>query len=487
MTRSNTVSRIAAFAFVGLLGACGGGGGGGGPSLAEGGISGSGSTPSNGTSSGPIDGFGSVIVNGTAFDTNAATITLDGISGTESDLATGQVVSVVGDLAAESAESISYRSEIKGPITDVTIIDIMLGQAVLTVLGQTVEVIASTNFDDTTLGLLSVGDLVEVSGLRDNDGILVATFIEGKQSLAEYKVVGTATNASATTFELDTLVVDYTSASTSNLIGGAVNDGDRVEVKADPADFTAPDQLVASEVERLSGLAGEEDDDFELEGFITDFVDPTDFKVLGVPVRTSANTTFINGTSASLANNVKVQVEGRIASDDVLETATVEIQSTGTLRAEGTLEAVDVNASTVTLLGMTFESRPETEIEDESSAALDPLTLGDLSVGEYVEVRGFLDGQTPVAAELERDDPDPDARLRGPVLAEDEAAGTVGILGVTVRGEPPITDYEDENDNPITQAQFHATVELGTFVDAQWDNFVDTTVTADELSLEDDD
>ena len=41
------------------------------------------------------------------------------------------------------------------------------------------------------------------------------------------------------------------------------------------------------------------------------------------------------------------------------------------------------------------------------------------------------------------------------------------------------------NENIITQGQFHGLVELGSFVDAQWDNFMSSADVAKELSLED--
>ena len=74
---------------------------------------------------------------------------------------------------------------------------------------------------------------------------------------------------------------------------------------------------------------------------------------------------------------------------------------------------------------------------------------------------------------------------RGPVTAEDEVAGTVDILGVTITGMVGVTEYRDGA--VINQAGFHALVERGTFVEARWDAFTSTAVTADQLSLEEDD
>ena len=75
----------------------------------------------------------------------------------------------------------------------------------------------------------------------------------------------------------------------------------------------------------------------------------------------------------------------------------------------------------------------------------------------------------------------------GPVTAEDEAAGTLSILGVAITGTPGITEFEDENANVLSQAEFHSQVQIGSFVEADWDLFVNTDQPADQLSLEVDD
>ncbi len=453
----------------------------------SGGISGSGGVPP-GTSAGPIDGFGSVIVNGVHFNSNSATITKDGVAAPESALRVGMMIELRGDFTTGVATSITYRAEVKGPATSVSVTDAELGTGVLVVLGQTVRVNAETIFDGTSLSTLVQGDLLEVSGPRDAAGAVVATFIESKATLDEYKVVGVVTNANpgADTLRIGGLDVDYSTADTSDVPGGDPANGDLIEVKGFPADFSAPSDLLASKIEPVTQLSGGAGTPLELEGYITDFVSPADFRVLGFPVRTTGSTTFINGTSASLANNVKVQVKGTVAGDGVLEAATCEIQTTNSVRTEWEVEGVDTVASTVTVLGVTWEVRPETELEDDSDAEVDPLGLSDLALGDLLQVRGYMDGSTPVAVRLERDDPQSDARLRGPVTSLDDVATfRVDILGTTVRGDG-LTVYRDFDDSPMTQQAFFDALQLGTFVDAKWDPFSTTGAPADELSLEND-
>ncbi|QDV09607.1 hypothetical protein Poly30_51650 [Planctomycetes bacterium Poly30] len=452
----------------------------------SGGISGSGGQPT-GFSIGPIDGFGSVIVNGVRFESSSATFTKDGVASSQSEFRVGQVIELSGDFGSRVASSVTYRSEIKGPVTSVTVTDPTLGLGTLVVLGQTVRVNAQTVYDGTSLGSISTGNLLEVSGPRTADGSVVATYLEAKSLLPEYKVVGTATNATSTTFNIGGLSVNYSSADTSDLPGGVVNNGDRVEAKTDPAGFSAPSSFVANKVEPANGPSGQSGARLELEGYITNFAGPGDFRVLNFPVRTDSGTNFISGSAASLANNVKVQIKGSIAGDGVLRADSCEIQSSGAIRTEWEVESFDVGASTVTVLGVQWQIRSSTELEDDSSANVDPFTLADLNVGDLVQIRGFLDGTTPVASRFERDDPQSDARLRGPVTSV-----TIGgsfdfeILGTGIRSDGS-TIHRDENDAVISQSAFFAALSEGVFVDAKWDPFSGTSGAADELSLEFDD
>jgi hypothetical protein len=477
---SMSVSRFLLASLIALFAtACGGGGGG---SLGfDTGIGGSGGgTGMSGRVVGPFQGAGSIIVNDRTLTTGAAEFEIEDGSG-ESDLEEGQRLVVFSDLSSNEAERVVYRSDVKGPVTSITIVDPLTASSEIVVLGQTIITNSVTRFDGVALDTLVVGDVLEVSGSPNADGTLVATFVELKAALAEYKAVGMIENldAAAMTFDLDSLAVDYSSATLSEFSGADVADGQRVEVKVAAADFTPPSSALASEVELLSTVAFEEGEEVEYEGFIDRFVSATNFDVEGLRVATDGATEFVGGDAGSLGLNVKVEAEGTINANGVLVAERIIIKPTGAVRVEGTVSSVDETARTVsTDVGLTFEIRALTELEDDRDG-VDPFDLPDLQIGDYVEVRGFLDGQALVAAELERDEFDSRTRMRGPVTAEDEAAGTVDILGVTVTGVAGVTDYDD------TQAQFHADVEEGTFVEAEWDPFNSSTDTAHSLSIED--
>ena len=461
-----------------VVASCGGGSAG-----RDTGVGGSGTaTGTPGRVVGTFQGVGSILVNDRRLTTTGANFEIEDGGASENDLREGQYLEVFADLDTNEADRVIYRADIKGPVTAINIIDPLTAAAELTILGQSVATNSVTRFDGVTLDTLVVGAELEISGSPSANGDLVATFVELKSSLTEYKVVGTITNldSGGMTFQIGGLTVDYSAASLQEFGSTAIGDGQRVEVKIPTADFTAPASGVATTVELLTAEDFEEGEEVEYEGFVSRFASATDFDVAGLAVTTNSNTVFVEGTSASLGLNVKVEVEGTINSAGVLVAERVILKSTGAVRVEGTVSSVDESAGTVTTdVGLTFTVRTLTELEDDRDD-VEPFSLADLQAGDYVEVRGFLDGEVLVAAELERDDFDTRTRMRGPVTDEDAAAGSVDILGVEVVGVAGQTNYDS------TQADFHAAVEIGTFVEAEWDPFSSTSDTADELSIEDD-
>jgi len=120
--------------------------------------------------SGPITGFGSVIVGGVRFDDSTAAVTdAEGDVRSRDDLKLGMTINVRGTPIAgdgsSAATSIVVGSAIVGPVSAIDI-----GAATLTVLGQPVDVLTTTVFDESlggALAALSVGDVVEVYALLD--------------------------------------------------------------------------------------------------------------------------------------------------------------------------------------------------------------------------------------------------------------------------------------------------------------------------------
>lgn len=439
----------------------------------------------SGLSAGAIDAFGSIITNGRRLTTSTAEFSIDGMSGSQDDLKVGQDVLVVLGDSVDAATAVIYRSKVKGPITQLMSVDLATGAAELVVLGQRVRLNAATIIDDTRLDALAVGQLLEVSGVPDADGVTVASFIELKSSLDLYKVVGVVSGLSGNQFTVGDLMIDFSNAVLDDFDSAGLVEGQLVEIKANPGDFQSPSLLFASKIEPMPSLRLDNSASVQLEGFIDDFESSSAFSVQRQRVQTTSATTFINGTSASLALGVKVDVRGNIDADGVLTATSVRIKPTEAVRAEGVLTSVDGATNQLSVLGVTFQANAQTELEDKSDADDENLTFGELQVGQYVAVRGYLDGDTLIAVEIEREDADSRSRLRGPVSSFDAAAETLEILGVTVTGQLGITQYEDRSDQVISKATFYDMLRVGDFVKTSWDNFTSTAEIADEITLED--
>jgi len=496
-----------------ILSSCGGGGGGsssvgGGdtgtppPTSGSGGDTGNGGDTSttfsggisgSGTIHSRIQGFGSVIVNDDEYDTSSAVFIVDGDeSATQEDLHIGQIISIETDFDNLVATKIEYRAAIEAPIDTIVITDILNGEATITSLGQTLLTNASTNFEIADLSQFLVGDLIDASGFLDENQNIIVTFIEKKNVLAEYMVVGTITNLTSTTFNIGMLMVDYSTASLSDFDGAMPTEGQLVEVNGLPANYTAPDQLLASAIELIPATSAASDDRLEIEGIISRFVSAEDFDIANAPVTTSdTETVYVNGSKDLLALGVSLEAEGGVNQNGVLEAVEITFKPSNAVRVDAVIESVDLTANTLTALGLVFTIRDSTQFEDESPANLQELELADLSPGDYIELRAFQDGAALVASKIERDEFDDESELRGPVTTIDTALGTLEILGILITTDEN-TNFksEDEDDDgnsgaELTQSEFFETLKIGDILEAEWKPFVSTDTAATSLEIED--
>jgi hypothetical protein len=273
-----------------------------------------------GVSSGPITAFGSIWVNGVRFDVNTATVTINGGAAAAGDLRLGQVVTVeyTGDTATgmATATSVTYDRDLEGPV----VIDPTT--RTMTMFGQVIEIdtlIDAEDEDGTQLDLASLADddLLEISGRRDADGILHATRIErkfsgGSGSPEVVEVEGTVAMLTDTTFEIDSLTVDYSGAT----LDGTLADGVRVDVRGsltDTGELLADTVTAKGDPSPVGGhMAGTT---VEFEGFVTDLSDFATTGELQVDrqwVRVTSSTRFEDVTAADLRLNLRVEVRGVI-------------------------------------------------------------------------------------------------------------------------------------------------------------------------------
>ncbi len=408
----------------------------------------------SGVSIGPIDNFGSMFVHGRELDTSTATFTKDGQPASETDFRVGQIVTITGTFDANgvsgTADSVTYDDNVEGEITS---IDIMNSQ--FEVLGQTVLVdptlvIFDDDINPRSLTGLMVGDNVEVSGFVTAAGDIQATRIELQPAGTEFEVTGViATGTLDTTamqFNINALVVDYSTAMLDDFPGGTPAEGDLVEAKGNS--LGAGNELLATRVEwKNPGLPGEEDDEIELEGLISLFVSPVDFQVAGKPVTTNGQTQYENGAESDLMDDVLVEVKGLLDAMGVLVAREIDFEQDSNVEIEATADA-NGSGTTITILGITVNKNDSTRMEDKRDNVMQ-FDIPDIMMGDFLHIVGFEDAPgsgNVTATRIEREDFDPDVVLQGTATTAVEPNIVIlGVSGIT----DAATQYFDENDTVI--------------------------------------
>ena len=492
------ISLLAAF----LIAGCGGGGA---FSVAEGGIGGT------GISTGTVTGIGSITVNGVKFNTDNAAIYIEGVRVDDPNLADGdelslrgfgfnegQVVRVVGsfndDGQTGTAEQVYFNDSVEGPVESVAQIDATTQE--LVVMGQTVIVDSKTQPAGINLAIFDENnpDRIEVSGLMDELGQIRAGYLEIKGVFTngeEVEVKGIVTGNNGSVFTINGLIVDYTGA--IELPVGGIQNGMQVEVKG-----TYDGQLRAETVEREDDIGGDDDDDVEYEGIVSDAVGYAgaggSFTLGTQEVQTSPSTIFKGGLDTDIVVGARLEAEGYLSAGVLIAK---EISFKDAIEIDAQVDATSVNASsdivTFNLEGLGDLTVQVNRLSKISGATGFDNLVNKLTSGavDYVEVRGSdISSGSPVtiyAQEIDIDEGNTDTKVKiqGPVT---DSEPVVTILGVNIDVTDPSNSigYEDVNEQLISQAVFFALIDDGVIVGAEGDLDGLGGVNWDKLEIEDD-
>ena len=432
-----------------LLISCGGGG-----SFAGGGIGGTGVV-----ASGPVTAKGSIFVNGVEYDTSTAQVTLNGtLQVDDSGLRRGMVVEVDGEYGADrtigDALIVNYEELVKGPVKNLTssgsfISMDVLGQAVIFEQGNTL-------LDDgpggvtTDLSTIANGDVIEVSGLRENfttNGLIRASYVkEETSSPTTYKVYGFVENDSLAQFQIAGLTV----------VAASGQDRTATYVKVEgpsSAYIVATDTLSTNTIiEKTPGLSVADKDNAELEGIINSYVGDTTagtMTVNGQVVSYDAATVFEGGLATDLADGVKVEIEGKLSSGTLFAD---KIQFKDNIKIRANVETTGPSITLEGLPGIIIIADNSTDFEA-------PLTsLNDLILNDHIEVRGReVDGiglrtvyakRVKVRKEAPADpvDRETQVELQGLVDSFNVASTQVVILDVSINTSTILDNNFTQND-----------------------------------------
>jgi hypothetical protein len=362
------------------------------------------------TAQGRITGFGSIFVSGVKYETDSATITVDGQPASEADLELGQIVTVRGASSGNTgnAVSVSYDDIVDGIVTNVSLDQKGLGT--VTVMGYDVTVDANTIVEFYTSNITALAQalydqnagiqyIAEVSGYSDGNGMIHATRIEIKEyntinGYVEIKGYVSNLDGNNATFMIANMEITYNAATFDDMTSDMLANGLLVEVKGNG--FDAQGRLIADRIENEvnSGVSGGSlDDDYEIEGVISS-VSSDRFVLNGYTIFYDQNT---SGTGF-LTENALVEVDAYRDAQFRLVAYEIEPDELDDnyhikLEMKSLVQDVDVVGNTVQAMGKTIQVTSATMIWDEYTHQR-YFGLGDInwnSGSHYIEVKAYLD------------------------------------------------------------------------------------------------
>jgi hypothetical protein len=352
--------------------------------------------------------------------------------------------------------------------------------------------------DPSMIGTAVVGHRVRVSGVPDDKGGLRATRIDdspGTDDSLEVKGFVSSLDETAKTFELrltpdalDHYLVDWSGLAS---LPAGVGDGAYVEVhSSSPATLGTIVATLVHLEDRLGGARGE----VELEGIVTSAPETVSggvrFVVDGVTVLANGATRYENGDAADLVKGVKVEVEGVLGEDGVLNARKVSYRDVVRIVAAIGSISFDGSSGTMSILGIPVVLPRFGDYE----AGLG----GSIGAGSVVQVRGY---PTPsggvVALRVDSRAGEDRVFLQGVVTAKSGEASsepTFEVMGYQVTTAGAASDpnfFQDRDDQPMSGVAFWSAVEVDrTVVKFRARRATDvsgTTFAAEEAELEGED
>ncbi len=388
-------------------------------------------------SSGPITGFGSILLNGKRYIIeNETSILFDGVNVLQTELKVGQFVTIASSKLDDNGNRIAdlVRSDtlIEGPITSIDI-----SGNTISVLGQQIRINRDTIFDDDladrSINGLLVDDVIEVTGIQNKNGVILATRIELDDDNDNFKLVGPISdlNESLQEFTMNGLTVSYFGATLEDLPGGSLSDGDIVKVEGNLNSGV----LEAEEVEGFDDVYEDfsNDDKLEIKGPVTRFVSSTDFDVNGILVRVTGETEYEGGSVGELAADIVLEVEGywdgsSLVAEEISFEREKNIELKGIISNIAATNAT-LNEGVLTILGISVTTNARTTFEDSSESDVFDFGFDDLSLGNYVELEGYIsESNEIVITDLEREEVSNEIEIEGPLEAKN-LPDSITLLG----------------------------------------------------------
>ena len=231
--------------------------------------------------------------------------------------------------------------------------------------------------------------MVAVSGYFDDTGAIRATFVEKTGSFSpgiDVEVKGHVMNLQnlgpIKTFEINDLTVNYT-AIAGALPAGIPAEGQFLEVEGTLG--ALGDEMTATEIELSDDLDGDDVEQFEIMGFVTEIIatgDTTEFKVGNQRVQVDVDMAeFVDGDASDIALGAKLEAEG-ILEGGILFAEEIEFWEPDQIEVEDFV--TEVISGTEFTIG-------EQDIETDNQTVFEGVQPDSIEVGMLIEVKGVPD------------------------------------------------------------------------------------------------
>ena len=334
------------------------------------------------------------------------------------------IVTVQGSLEeddpdAGTADEVDYERDLVGPVDSIELSSDNNSMRLRIFDRSVIAERVNTVFSGLGFDTIALNDVVEVSGFTDDQNRIRATrialdpgFVPGQ---SEIRLRGTVSGLMGTAFQVGDRTVRADNAALVNLPGDTLANGQQVEVTGTLEGST----INASRITLTGSLVDnlQSGDPLLVQGTITDFVSPGNFRVRDIPVNAGEASLELAGDN--LRNGLVAEIEGPW-NGSLLDANLVKARR-GRIRAEARLSDIDSEAGTLTLAFMTGSVTVTTDARtlltdddvDEGFLSIDALRAGD-----FVSTEALLDGNTLLATRVRREDEGD----------EDVLAGTGGEL-----------------------------------------------------------
>lgn len=266
------------------------------------------------------------------------------------------------------------------------VIDAFTSLTEFSVNGHAVTTQLNTRYAGFNPDQLAVGVAVEVKGELNAEGVIVARKIE----------LDSDDDSDEREAEIEGKISEFTSAQSFKIGEQVIVTNDQTEFKHGTASDLALDVEVEveGEINNDGALVAKkvefaEQDEFEVEGKVTEFVSSTDFAIGEQKVTTTDGTEFKNGSAAMLQLGVELEVEGTLNEDQVLVAKKVEFEEVDEVEVEG--EVTQFTSLTDFVVdGKTITTNANTRFVKGKAS--------DLKQGAKVEVKGFYNESSVLVA-----------------------------------------------------------------------------------------